>query len=94
MPKGVVWRHEDVFMALGGGIDPITERPGGVAGGDGGPPHRRRLHLLPLAPLMHGATQWGVMGQLFGATRWCCLGPSSTPRRCWRTVGEEKAQPR
>ena len=24
MPKGVVWRHEDVFYALGGGADPIT----------------------------------------------------------------------
>ena len=22
MPKGVVWRHDDVFFALGGGIDP------------------------------------------------------------------------
>jgi acyl-CoA synthetase (AMP-forming)/AMP-acid ligase II len=24
MPKGVVWRHEDVFYALGGGVDPAT----------------------------------------------------------------------
>src|SRR5580693_6983250 len=24
MPKGVVWRHEDVFYALGGGTDPLT----------------------------------------------------------------------
>src|SRR3984957_4469134 len=24
MPKGVVWRHEDVFYALGGGVDPST----------------------------------------------------------------------
>src|SRR5271154_5631303 len=24
MPKGVVWRHEDVFYALGGGVDPHT----------------------------------------------------------------------
>jgi len=24
MPKGVVWRHKDVFMALGGGIDALT----------------------------------------------------------------------
>ena len=24
MPKGVVWRHEDVFYALGGGTDPMT----------------------------------------------------------------------
>ena len=23
MPKGVVWRHEDVFFALGGGNDPV-----------------------------------------------------------------------
>ena len=32
MPKGVVWRHEDVFYALGGGTDPVTndahDRPG------------------------------------------------------------------
>src|SRR3984885_13486238 len=31
MPKGVVWRHQDVFYALGGGIDALTrqrmERP-------------------------------------------------------------------
>jgi len=26
MPKGVVWRHEDVFFALGGGIDAMTGR--------------------------------------------------------------------
>ena len=24
MPKGVVWRHEDVFRVLGGGIDFMT----------------------------------------------------------------------
>ena len=24
MPKGVVWRHEDVFFALGGGIDVVA----------------------------------------------------------------------
>ena len=26
MPKGVVWRHEDVFMALGGGIGPDDDQ--------------------------------------------------------------------
>ena len=38
MPKGVVWRHEDVFYALGGGTDPVTntrvDRPA-VHGGQG-----------------------------------------------------------
>src|ERR1022692_1607616 len=64
MPKGVVWRHEDVFFALGGGIDAMTgtrmERPEqmvekGLAAG--GP-----LTFLPVAPLMPGATPGGVMG--------------------------------
>src|SRR5205807_6193003 len=62
MPKGVVWRHEDVFFALGGGIDHVTRtrmpRPEGMVEkgrGAGG-----QLVFLPIAPLMHGATQWGV----------------------------------
>ena len=64
MPKGVVWRQEDVFFALGGGNDPQTgeraERPEvmverGLADGD-------QRTTLPIAPLMHGATQWAVMG--------------------------------
>ncbi len=67
MPKGVVWRHEDVFFALGGGIDALTSvrvdapeemvEKGKAAGG--------QITFLPVAPLMHGATQWGVMGQSF-----------------------------
>jgi acyl-CoA synthetase (AMP-forming)/AMP-acid ligase II len=56
MPKGVVWRHEDVFYALGGGTDPMTNEritdPAAMAakGAGGGLVH------LPIAPLMHGAT--------------------------------------
>src|SRR5205807_9490316 len=66
LPKGVVWRHEDVFFALGGGIDPLigtkVTRPEqmvekGTAQG--------QLTGFALAPLMHGASQWGVMGQSF-----------------------------
>src|SRR5665213_1362727 len=65
MPKGVVWRHQDVFYALGGGVEPMTntriERPEqmvekGIAQGG-------QLTHFPIAPLMHGATQWSVMGQ-------------------------------
>ena len=28
MPKGVMWRQEDVYFALGGGIDAFTQRAG------------------------------------------------------------------
>src|ERR1700691_1625331 len=91
MPKGVVWRHEDVFFALGGGIDALTgtrmERPqqmvekGLAAGG--------QLTFLPIAPLMHGATQWGVMGQSFVGNR-VCLVPKFDPHEVWTIVEREK----
>jgi 3-oxocholest-4-en-26-oate---CoA ligase len=91
MPKGVVWRHEDVFYALGGGIDAMTgtrmERPeqmvekGRAAGG--------ALTFLPVAPLMHGATQWGVMGQSFTGNR-VVLVAKFDPREVWSLVEREK----
>ena len=59
----MVWRHEDVFYALGGGIDP-PPHPGAPPGGDGGRAAAPLTHL-PIAPLMHGATQWSVLGQSF-----------------------------
>jgi acyl-CoA synthetase (AMP-forming)/AMP-acid ligase II len=91
MPKGVVWRHEDVFYALGGGIDAMTgtrmQRPeqmvekGLAAGG--------ALTFLPVAPLMHGATQWGVMGQSFTGNR-VVLVAKFDPREVWSLVEREK----
>lgn len=71
LPKGVVWRHEDVLFALGGGIDPLTNvritSPAGLA--DKGLASGFQITFLPIAPLMHGATQWGVMGQSFQGNR-------------------------
>jgi acyl-CoA synthetase (AMP-forming)/AMP-acid ligase II len=89
MPKGVVWRHIDVFYALGGGTDPFTNErvqspeeltARGAAGG---------LTHLPVAPLMHGATQWAVMGQSFVGSK-IVLMAKFEPAAVWRLVGEEK----
>jgi acyl-CoA synthetase (AMP-forming)/AMP-acid ligase II len=90
MPKGVVWRHEDVFYALGGGVDPTTntrvQSPHEmVAKGQGG-----QLTLLPIAPLMHGATQWSILGQSFVGNR-TVLVPKFDPHEVWRLVESEKA---
>jgi 3-oxocholest-4-en-26-oate---CoA ligase len=90
LPKGVVWRHEDVFFALGGGIDPTTneriDRPDAmVEKGKAGFP----LTFLPIAPLMHGATQWGVMGQSFTGNK-VVLIAKFDPRRVWDLVEQEK----
>jgi acyl-CoA synthetase (AMP-forming)/AMP-acid ligase II len=89
MPKGVVWRHEDVFYALGGGVDPIAnvrvERPEEmVEKGRGG-----ALTFLPIAPLMHGATQWAVMGQSFCGSK-IVLMARFDPHEVWRLVDEER----
>lgn len=90
MPKGVVWRHGDVVMALGGGIDIRTgeklERPEDfVTKGRAG----FRLVNLPVAPLMHGATQWSVMGQSFTGN--CSvLRARFEPHDTWRSVAEHQ----
>ena len=90
MPKGVVWRQEDVFYALGGGVDPSTNTrvkapEEMVEKGRGG-----QLTLLPIAPLMHGATQWSVLGQSFVGNRTILL-PKFDPHEVWRLVEAEKA---
>jgi len=90
MPKGVVWRHVDVFMALGGGIDPMTNerapRPEHmVEKAKLGVP----LTFLPIAPLMHGATQWAVMGQSFLGNKVVLVGKFE-PRRVWDLVERER----
>lgn len=90
LPKGVVWRHRDVFYALGGGLDPHTntrvERPEEmVERGLGG-----QITLLPIAPLMHGATQWSVMGQSFVGNR-TILVPRFEPHTVWELVETERA---
>jgi acyl-CoA synthetase (AMP-forming)/AMP-acid ligase II len=68
MPKGVMWRQEDVYFALGGGIDAMTNErvtsPYAAsekidtslpAGGT----------MLPLPPLMHGAGQFSILRGTF-----------------------------
>ena len=90
MPKGVVWRHQDVFFALGGGIDAMTSeratRPERMAekGLEGFP-----VAALPIAPLMHGATQWCVMAQSFVGNK-VVLVAKFEPHRVWDLVDQEK----
>jgi acyl-CoA synthetase (AMP-forming)/AMP-acid ligase II len=90
MPKGVVWRHEDVFFALGGGIDVVggtrVDRPEamvekGLA--------QQPTTSLPIAPLMHGATQWSVMGGSFVGNK-TVLVSQFDPLDVWRLVEKER----
>jgi acyl-CoA synthetase (AMP-forming)/AMP-acid ligase II len=91
MPKGVVWRHKDVFFALGGGNDAQTgervERPEEIIEWAKRDPNQRCT--LPIAPLMHGASQWAVMGGSFVGGK-IVLIPKFDASEAWRLVEEEK----
>ncbi len=91
MPKGVEWRQEDVFYALGGGLDVVSgtrvDRPEQMA--EKGLAAPAPTVSLPIAPLMHGASQWAVMGGSFVGNK-IVLVSKFDPDRVWRLVGEEK----
>ena len=62
MPKGVLWRQQDIFMTSFGGRNLMTGEPFGsldeiVATAGAGP----GIKLMILPPLIHGAAQWSVM---------------------------------
>ncbi|MEH6380645.1 MAG: acyl-CoA synthetase, partial [Dietzia cercidiphylli] len=89
-PKGVMWRQEDVFMVLGGGIDFLTgekvadEWELANKAVDGGV-----LVRAALPPLIHGGAQWAILMALF-AGHTSVLIPEFDAETVWRTVTEHK----
>jgi acyl-CoA synthetase (AMP-forming)/AMP-acid ligase II len=87
MPKGVVWRQEDVIRVLGGGIDFDTgekiedeyrfSKQAAASTDDG--------KSIVIAPLMHGAAQWGTLNSLFtGKT--LVLTPKFDAHEVWNAI--------
>ncbi len=92
MPKGVLWRQEDIFFAALGGrvpggnpVSSIDELVGRAAYGE-------MLRMLPAAPFMHNAGHWAAFITLHqGGT----VVVQGNPRRLdaddiWRTVERER----
>ena len=65
MPKGVVWRMEDVLMTLGGGIDAVTGKKYPTPEALADKCLQDQTTALALAPLMHGAAQWQSFNAFF-----------------------------
>jgi acyl-CoA synthetase (AMP-forming)/AMP-acid ligase II len=88
MPKGVVWRQEDVLCVLGGlvnfetGIRVQDEWEFAKAAAD--QPEDAGLGIV-IAPLMHGAAQWTVINGLING-RTTVLMPKFDPHEVWRAV--------
>lgn len=92
MPKGVMWRQEDVYFALGGGIDAFTgERvPGPTAASEKiNVDAPSGLVLMPVPPLMHGAGQFGTYRALFEGNTAVIIDKFDA-EAVWRLVEREK----
>ncbi len=89
-PKGVMWRHEDIYRVLLGGTDFATgqyvEDEYDLANqAAAGPPMIR----FPIPPMIHGATQSATWMALFsGGT--IVLAPEFDADAVWRTVHKHK----
>ena len=94
MPKGVVWRQHDVIMSLGGGVDMQTQEPIGSPEAMADRCIQENafyMRSLQMAPLMHGAAQWGLLRALFeGHTVVMSDKTSFDPHEVWQLVEQEK----
>jgi acyl-CoA synthetase (AMP-forming)/AMP-acid ligase II len=89
-PKGVMWRHEDFWRTLGGGIDfytgePLEEYDQSKTAND------PRMTTFPLSPLMHGGAQAGLLMHLF-AGHLTILEPKFDAQRTWEIIEQDKVQ--
>jgi fatty-acyl-CoA synthase len=94
MPKGVMWRAEDLWGALGGGAPPLdpSNRPETLDEHvarirENGP----GMRLLPACPLMHGTGLFTAMGALVGGGSVVTLGSAHLdPDELWRAVEQHR----
>jgi 3-oxocholest-4-en-26-oate---CoA ligase len=89
-PKGVMWRNEDIWRTLGGGIDFVT----GVPLGDEWEQSRRGLETTGMtkicaAPLIHGNAQVATLAGLFAGDTIVLL-PHFDAHEIWRAVERHK----
>ena len=89
-PKGVMWRHEDFWRVLGGGIDfytgePLEEFDQSKQATD------PRMVTFPLSPLMHGGAQAGLLMHLF-AGHLTILEPKFDAQRTWEIIDANGVQ--
>jgi 3-oxocholest-4-en-26-oate---CoA ligase len=92
LPKGVVWRHQDIFFASLGGGDPlqmgnVIAHPDELAGRV----PETGLIALPTPPFMHVSAHWLAFSTLYsGGTIVVTPGGRFDPGEIWRLVGEQQ----
>ncbi|MFI9505966.1 acyl-CoA synthetase [Nocardia sp. NPDC052566] len=86
MPKGVMWRQEDVWRVLGAGINFVTgeyvEDEWELAKVGAASPQMVRF---PIPPMIHGGSQWATFHSLFGGGKAVML-PEFSGHGVWQAV--------
>ncbi|MEV6325672.1 acyl-CoA synthetase [Nocardia sp. NPDC051787] len=90
MPKGVMWRQEDVWRVLGAGINFVTgeyvqDEWELAKVGAGSPPMVR----WPIPPMIHGGAQWATFHSLFGGGKAVMI-PEFSGHGVWRAIDQHK----
>src|ERR1700761_7332613 len=89
-PKGVMWRHEDIYRVLFGGTDFATgefvkdEHDLATAAAQTPPMIR-----YPIPPMIHGATQSAMWMSIFSGQT-TVLAPEFNADEVWRTIHDHK----
>ena len=90
-PKGVMWRHEDFWRVLGGGIDFMTAERLEEYDQSKKAVESDPMVTFPLSPLMHGGAQAAMLMHLF-AGHLTILTPKFDAHEVWRTIDGDKVQ--
>jgi acyl-CoA synthetase (AMP-forming)/AMP-acid ligase II len=85
MPKGVMWRHEDFWRVLGGGIDFMTGERLEEYDQSKQAATNEPMVTFPLSPLMHGGAQAAMLMHIF-AGHLTILAPKFDAAEVWRTI--------
>ncbi|MCV7379777.1 acyl-CoA synthetase [Mycobacterium alsense] len=89
-PKGVMWRHEDIYRVLFGGTDFATgefvkDEYDLAKAAAANPPMIR----YPIPPMIHGATQSATWMSIFSGQT-TVLAPEFNAEEVWRTIHKHK----
>jgi len=89
-PKGVMWRHEDIWRTLAGGIDFLTGEPlaDEWAQSRKGAEGTALVRMAP-APLIHGAAMVATLGCLFAGDT-AVIMPKFDPDALWAAVQQHR----
>ncbi|TCK01272.1 acyl-CoA synthetase [Nocardia alba] len=86
LPKGVMWRHEDVWRVLGAGINFVTgeytKDEWELAKIGAANPQMVRF---PIPPMIHGGSQWATFHSLFGGGKAVMI-PEFSGHGVWQAV--------